>query len=142
MTEVQELTQVQQVTKVGGVIGGVDSGVGVGGGLSPAAVAGLRAALLRHKVIFLRDQHHATDADQLAFAELLGPVTKPHPTVSGDGKAILPIDSERGKANSWHTDVTFVDRVPAISVLRAIRLPRYGGTTVWANTVEAYRRPQ
>ena len=108
--------------------------------LSPAAVAGLRAALLRHKVIFLRDQQHATDADQLAFAELLGPVTRPHPTVSGDGRAILPIDSEQGKANSWHTDVTFVDRVPAISVLRAITLPPYGGTTVWANTAEAYRR--
>jgi alpha-ketoglutarate-dependent taurine dioxygenase len=67
-------------------------------------------------------------------------VTKPHPTVSGDGQAILPIDSEQGKANSWHTDVTFVDRVPAISVLRAITLPPYGGTTVWANTAEAYRR--
>jgi len=36
--------------------------------------------------------------------------------------------------------VTFVDRVPAISVLRAITLPPYGGTTVWANTAEAYRR--
>jgi alkyl sulfatase len=140
MTEVQELTQVQHVSKVGGVIGAVVSGVRIGGDLSPAAVAGLRAALLRHKVIFLRDQEHATDADQLAFAELLGPVTRPHPTVAGDGQAILPIDSEQGKANSWHTDVTFVDRVPAISVLRAITLPPYGGTTVWANTAEAYRR--
>ena len=140
MTDVQELTQVQQVTKVGGAIGAVVGGIRIGGDLSPAAVAGLRAALLRHKVIFLRDQQHATDADQLAFAELLGPVTRPHPTVSGDGRAILPIDSEQGKANSWHTDVTFVDRVPAISVLRAITLPPYGGTTVWANTAEAYRR--
>ena len=106
----------------------------------PAALAELRAALLRHRVVFLRDQQHATDADQLAFARLLGEVTRPHPTVTGDGQAILPIDSEQGKANSWHTDVTFVDRVPAISVLRAITLPPYGGTTVWANTVEAYRR--
>jgi alkyl sulfatase len=91
-------------------------------------------------VVFLRDQQHATDADQRAFAGLLGPLTKPHPTVAGDGTAVLPIDSEQGKANSWHTDVTFVDRVPAISVLRAITLPPYGGTTVWANTAEAYRR--
>src|SRR5580692_1547771 len=128
------------VTQVGGVIGAVVDGIRTGGAVDPAAVAELRAALLRHKVVFLRDQQHATDADQLAFAELLGPVTKPHPTVSGDGQAILPIDSEQGKANSWHTDVTFVDRVPAISVLRAITLPPYGGTTVWANTAEAYRR--
>lgn len=129
-----------EVTKVGGVIGAVVSGIPVGGGLDADAVAELRSALLRHRVVFLRDQQHATDADQLAFAQLLGEVTRPHPTVSGDGKAILPIDSEQGKANSWHTDVTFVDRVPAISVLRAITLPPYGGTTVWANTVEAYRR--
>jgi alpha-ketoglutarate-dependent sulfate ester dioxygenase len=128
------------VTQVGGVIGAVVGGIRAGGGVDPAAVAELRAALLRHKVVFLRDQQHATDADQRAFAELLGPLTKPHPTVAGDGTAVLPIDSEQGKANSWHTDVTFVDRVPAISVLRAITLPPYGGTTVWANTAEAYRR--
>jgi alkyl sulfatase len=128
------------VTKVGGVVGAAVSGIRIGGSLEEAAVAELRAALLRHRVIFLRDQHHATDADQLAFAQLLGEITTPHPTVAGNGKAILPIDSEQGKANSWHTDVTFVDRVPAISVLRAITLPPYGGTTVWANTVEAYRR--
>ncbi len=51
---------------------------------------------------------------------------------------MLAIDAEYGKANSWHTDVTFVDRIPAISVLRAIVLPPYGGSTVWANTVNAY----
>ena len=128
------------VTQVGGSIGAVIGGIRIGGEASPAAVTELRAALLRHKVVFLRDQFHATDADQLAFARLLGATTRPHPTVSGDGQAILPIDSEQGKANSWHTDVTFVDRVPAISLLRAITLPPYGGSTVWANTAEAYRR--
>jgi alpha-ketoglutarate-dependent taurine dioxygenase len=129
-----------EVTQVGGVIGAIVGGIRIGGDVEPAALAEFRAALLRHRVVFLRDQHNATDADQLAFGQLLGEVTKPHPTVTGDGQAILPIDSEQGKANSWHTDVTFVDRVPAISVLRAITLPPYGGTTVWANTVEAYRR--
>ena len=128
-----------QVTQVGGVIGAVVGGIRIGGDISPAAVAELRAALLWHKVVFLRDQQHATDADQRAFGRLLGPLTKPHPTIAGDG-GVLPIDAEQGKANSWHTDVTFVDRVPAISVLRAITLPPYGGTTVWANTAEAYRR--
>ncbi len=128
------------VSQVGGLIGAIVTGVRVGGDVDPDTLAEFRAALLRHRVVFLRDQQHATDADQLAFAKLLGQVTKPHPTVSGDGRAILPIDSEQGKANSWHTDVTFVDRPPAISILRAITLPPYGGSTVWANTVEAYRR--
>ena len=128
-----------QVTKVGGTLGAVVCGLRIGGDLDPVVVAELRAALLEHKVVFLRDQEHATDADQHDFAALLGEVTSPHPTVKGDSGAILPIDSETGKANSWHTDVTFVDRVPAISVLRAITLPPYGGTTVWADTVTAYR---
>src|SRR6202167_1559872 len=129
-----------EVRKVGGNIGAEISGVTANGELADEAVRELRRALLRHRVVFLRDQQ-AVDADaQLAFARLLGTPTKPHPTVTGDGRAVLPIDSEQGKANSWHTDVTFVDRIPAISILRAITLPPYGGTTVWANTAEAYRR--
>src|SRR5580693_6550348 len=128
-----------EVAQVGGAIGAVVGGVQIGGDLDPEAVAEVRAALLRHRVIFLRDQDHLTDAGQHAFGALLGQVTRPHPTLYADRDVVLPIDSEEGKANSWHTDVTFVDRVPAISVLRAIRLPAYGGTTVWANTVEAYR---
>jgi alpha-ketoglutarate-dependent taurine dioxygenase len=129
-----------EVTQVGGVIGAEVAGIRVGSGPGSDAVAELRSALLRHRVVFLRDQHHVTDVDQFEFAQLLGEVTRPHPTLAGDGQVILPIDSEQGKANSWHTDVTFVDRIPAISVLRAVRLPPYGGTTVWANTIEAYRR--
>jgi taurine dioxygenase len=128
------------VAKVGGSLGAIIGGIRVGADVPPAAVAEFRSALLRHRVVFLRNQHHADDADQLAFSRLLGQVTKPHPTVTGDGKAVLPIDSEQGKANSWHTDVTFIDRPAAISVLRAITLPPYGGTTVWANTVGAYRQ--
>ena len=128
------------VSQVGGVIGAVVEGVRANGDVHPAAFAELRTALLRHKVVFLRDQQGVTDDDQRAFARRFGPLTKPHPTVSGDGAAILPIDSEQQKANSWHTDVTFVDRVPAISVLRALVLPPYGGSTVWANTAAAYAR--
>jgi alpha-ketoglutarate-dependent sulfate ester dioxygenase len=126
------------VRQVGGVIGAEVSGIRADGDADPAAFAELRAALLKHKVVYLRDQQGVTDADQLAFAERFGPATKPHPTVYGDGVAVYPVDSAYSKANSWHTDVTFVDRIPAISILRAVTLPPYGGTTVWANTAAAY----
>jgi alpha-ketoglutarate-dependent sulfate ester dioxygenase len=128
------------VRRVTGAIGAEVSGIRADGDVDPAAFAELRAALLAHKVVFLRDQHGVTDADQLGFTEHFGAVTMPHPTVAGDGVAILPVDSETSRANSWHTDVTFVDRIPAISVLRAVILPPYGGTTVWANTAAAYQR--
>jgi len=70
-----------QVTKVGGNIGAVVSGLAIGDGLDPALVAEFRAALLAHRVVFLRGQDHATDADQYDFAAQLGEVTSPHPTV-------------------------------------------------------------
>ena len=127
-----------EVRPVGGRIGAVVSGVRLGGGLTPKEVRDVRAALLRHKVLFVRGQHHLDDAEHHAFAATLGVPTSPHPTVRGAGNAVLPIDSAHGKANAWHTDVTFVDRVPAISVLRSVTLPAYGGTTVWANTAAAY----
>ncbi len=128
------------VHKVGGNIGAIIDGVHIGADLAPELVAELRSALLEHRVVFLRGQDHADDDDQRAFAELLGTITKPHPTVAGEGVGVLPIDSDRTRANSWHTDVTFVDRVPAISILRAITLPPHGGSTVWANTVRAYAK--
>ncbi len=53
---------------------------------------------------------------------------------------MLPIDSRYDKANSWHTDVTFVDRIPKASLLRAVSLPGYGGTTTWASTEAAYEQ--
>ena len=128
------------ISKLGASIGARIDGVDLSADLSEATVAAIRAALLEHKVIFFHGQHDLDDAGQYAFASRLGVPTAPHPTVRGDGRAILPIDSDHGKANSWHTDVTFVDRVPAVSLLRAVDLPPYGGSTVWANTVTAYER--
>lgn len=126
------------VAKVGGRIGAVVGGVRLGPELPADAVAAVRQALLDHKVIFFRGQHHLDDDAQLGFARLLGVPTTAHPTIRGSGAHVLPIDSERTQANAWHTDVTFVDRPPAASILRAITLPPHGGTTTWANTATAY----
>ncbi|MDO3650607.1 TauD/TfdA dioxygenase family protein [Nocardia mangyaensis] len=126
------------VAKLGSKIGARVAGVRLGGGLDGAAVQKIQDALHEHKVIFFRDQHHLTEDGQLEFARLLGSPTTPHPTVTSKGVKSLPIDSEYGRANSWHTDVTFVDRIPKASILRAEHLPPYGGSTTWASTVAAY----
>lgn len=127
-----------RVVKLGADIGARIEGVRVGGGLDPATVTAINEALLEHKVIFFRGQHHLDDDGQLAFARRLGTPTTAHPTVTSRGHRILPIDSRYDKANSWHTDVTFVDRIPKASLLRAVTLPNYGGTTTWASTEAAY----
>lgn len=130
--------QTMGVHKLGANIGARIDGVTLGGDLDPVTVDAINAALLEHKVIFFRGQHHLDDDGQAAFARLLGVPTASHPTVTSRGIRVLPIDSRYDKANSWHTDVTFVDRIPKASLLRAITLPQYGGTTTWASTEAAY----
>jgi len=130
-----------KVEALTGRIGAVIHGVALNNPLSAEVLAEVRAALVRHKVIFFRDQQ--LDAkSQVAFSQQFGPVTTAHPTVpSLPGEpAVLDLDYSRssGRANNWHTDVTFVDRPPLGSVLHALKIPAVGGDTVWANSVTAY----
>lgn len=130
------------VHKVAGSLGARIDGLLLSGDLADPVIAAIRAALLAHRVVFLRRQQHLDDAEQTAFARRLGPVTTAHPTVPAvQGSVhVLGLDSgyRSGRANNWHTDVTFVDQPPAVSILRAVVIPEFGGDTVWANTVAAY----
>jgi alpha-ketoglutarate-dependent sulfate ester dioxygenase len=129
-----------RVVKLGAVIGARIDGVDLAAGVDNATARQINDALLEHKVIFFRGQHDLDDDSQLAVARALGTPTTAHPTVTSRGTRVLPIDSRYDKANSWHTDVTFVDRIPKASLLRAVALPPYGGTTTWASTEAAYDR--
>ncbi|VWB43679.1 dioxygenase [Burkholderia lata] len=129
-----------QLRQVAGRIGAEIAGVRLSGTLDDATFDAIQAALLRHKVLFFRGQHHLDDTAQEAFARRFGDIVA-HPTVPPvDGSAhLLELDSAHGaRANSWHTDVTFVDAYPKISILRAVVIPPFGGDTVWANTAAAY----
>ncbi|MEU6785490.1 TauD/TfdA family dioxygenase [Nonomuraea angiospora] len=129
------------IIPVAGRIGAEISGVRLGGDLPAGVVAEIRLALLAHKVVFFRGQDHLDERSQVAFARLLGEPTAAHPTVpSLDGNDhVLDLDYSDGqKVDRWHTDVTFVDRPPLASVLRAVAVPDAGGDTLWTNTVAAY----
>jgi alkyl sulfatase len=137
------MTDQVTVTKLGSRIGARVDGVQLRGDLDPATVDEIRQALLMHKVIFFRDQHHIDDQQQLAFAGRLGtPIGHPAAAVlaAQNAPVITPINSEYGKANRWHTDVTFAANYPAASILRAVTLPSYGGSTLWASTAAAYEQ--
>ncbi len=129
--------------RIAGRIGAEISGIRLGGNLSPETVTAIRQTLLQHRVIFFRGQDHLSDAEQERFAQLFGELVA-HPTekVRSGSAAILELDTANGngKADQWHTDVTFVDAYPQISILRAVKVPDHGGDTVWANTVDAYDR--
>jgi alpha-ketoglutarate-dependent sulfate ester dioxygenase len=128
------------VTKLGSRIGARIEGVRLSGDLDEGTVADIRSALLQHKVIFFGGQHDLTDEQQHAFARLLGKPVGHHALKQDDAPLITPLDSEYAKATRWHTDVTFVPDYPAISILRAVTLPEYGGSTLWASTAAAYDR--
>jgi taurine dioxygenase len=130
-----------QVRRLGGRIGAEILGVMLGGAMTRAAVEAVRQTLLAHRVVFFRDQTQFDDQAQEAFSGLLGEQV-PHPTerVRAGTLGILELDAAMGnaRADQWHTDVTFIDAPPRYSVLRAVRIPPYGGDTCWANTVAAY----
>lgn len=135
------MTQPVTVTKLGSRIGARIDGVKLGGDLDRATVDEIRGALLAHKVIFFRGQDHLDDEQQLEFARLLGtPIGHPAAAffAAANAPVITPINSEYGKATRWHTDVTFAANYPAASILRAVTLPSYGGSTLWASTAAAY----
>lgn len=131
-----------EVKPIAGRIGAKIIGVDLSADLSDAVIQEIRQALVQYKVIFFRGQ--TLDADgQVAFARRFGEVTIAHPTVPSlpGHPEVLDLDYGRtaARANNWHTDVTFVDRPPLGSVLRAIEIPPAGGDTIWANSVTAYQ---
>ncbi|MCA1007674.1 TauD/TfdA family dioxygenase [Rhodococcus hoagii] len=123
------------VTKLGEHIGALIEGVHVSGDIAAETAYAIRYALAANKVVVFRGQHHVDDDVQYRFASALGSPTTTHPTLTSADNRTLVIE---GAANSWHTDVSFIDRIPKASILRAVDIPPYGGATTWASTVAAY----
>jgi len=130
------------VIPVAGKIGAEVRNVRLSADLDATTASAIRHALARHKVLFFRGQGHLDDASHEALTSVFGGPPVAHPTVP-----VIPgttfvheLDSQYGgRANSWHTDVTFFDAFPKASILRALAIPASGGDTVWANTAAAYQ---
>ena len=131
-----------RIRRVAGHIGGEVQGLRLDGDLPDGLVEQLNTALVKHKVLFFRGQSHLDDRQHQALGARFGR-TVAHPTVPApQGTKLFELDASKGggRADSWHTDVTFVDAFPKISILRGVKIPAYGGDTVWANTAIAYER--
>ena len=105
----------------------------------------IKQALLKHKVLFLRDQD-LTDATHAAFARRFGDL-EDHPlTTSTDVEPGIihiwktPDNPPERYENSWHTDATWREIPPMGAVLRCVECPPVGGDTMWANMELAYER--
>ncbi len=130
-----------QVTPLTPTIGAVLGNVDLSKPLDDAVIAEIRAALLRHKVVFFEDQH-ITPVQHRDFAARFGELHT-HPLYPGvpeapemfvlDNHANNPTDND-----AWHTDVTFIQTPPLGAILYAKLLPENGGDTCWANMQAAY----
>lgn len=129
-----------EIHKVTAHIGARVTGVDLAQPLDAPTVGTLRDALHVHKALVF-DDVHLDDESQQAFARHFGDLTTAHPTVGAVEGApnVLPVDSEQGRANHWHTDVTFVLNPPQASTLRSLTVPPYGGETLIASSAAAYR---
>ena len=94
-------------------------------------------ALIENQVLFFRDQPLTPD-QHVAFARSLGDLAPPHHAYGSldDHPDIFVLEwkpGDRPDATEWHADMTFREKPPFASVLKAIELPPVGGDTLWAS---------
>jgi taurine dioxygenase len=133
-----------RVEKLTCSIGAEIVGVNLGEASRDAALfAEIRSQLLKHKVLFLRDQD-ITRAEHVAFARRFGeledhPVAGSDPDHPGLVRIYKELDSPpEHYENAFHCDATWRDAPPLGCVLRCVHTPEVGGDTIWVNMARAY----
>ncbi len=131
-------------------IGAEIEGVDLSRPLSPTQRDAIKAAILKHKVVFFRDQP-LNNEQHAAFAAEFGPLYT-HPSTKRDEKIapihkIAAVDAaiyekrlhrDIGPGDAYHSDTSW-RLVPTWgAVLRAVTLPEVGGDTIWVDAHLAY----
>ena len=142
---IEPIDGVLDITPLQPTIGAEVTGIDLSRPLSPAQRAAIRAAVLRYKVIFFRDQP-LTNEQHAAFAGEFGPLYT-HPTTrhQAANTAIHSIAARDERdygdryarllhsGDAYHTDTSW-RLVPTWgAVLRDITLPETGGDTIWVD---------
>ncbi len=130
-----------EVHPIAEALGAELHGVNLCEDLSSETYSEIRRLLVKHQVIFFRDQD-ISRAQHKALAESFGPV-QTHPaydTVPGYPEiTILESTAEKpSKIEVWHSDMTFRKHPPLGSVLRSKICPPEGGDTLWSSMTAAY----
>ena len=135
--DIEDLTLIPMTPTIGAEVEGVD----LSRPLEARTVAALRKALLDWKVLFFRDQDITTE-QHLAFSRNFGELEvhpfAPHKPDYPEVLAITHDETNRGRENTWHSDVTWRLEPSLGSVLRALEIPPVGGDTLFADMYAAY----
>ncbi|MEU9209705.1 TauD/TfdA family dioxygenase [Streptomyces sp. NPDC048415] len=148
-----------EVMPVAGHIGAEITGVDLAEELEDAVVARIRAAVLRWKVVFFREQR-LDHASHVAFARRFGEPIRLRSRGSASPRDFPEIETTADRLElggrygmdheewlrrrrhslprGWHCDHGARVDPPAATILRAETVPPYGGDTTWSNLAVAY----
>ena len=125
-----------------GALGAIVEGLDLGKPLPEETFDALRHALAANEVLFFPDQDLGGD-EQLALARRFGepslyPIEKLFGADAPGFQVIVDDEENPPEVDLWHTDVTWLERPPALAILAALEMPAWGGDTMWASTTAAY----
>lgn len=107
-------------------------------------MAEIGAALAEHSVLFVRDQRLSPD-EQVDLTRRFGEVLRVpyirHLDEHPDVIAVLKEPDEQRISTfggTWHSDFSFLDEPPSLTLLHAVELPEVGGDTLWSSQYAAY----
>jgi len=110
-------------------------------GATGEEIDAIKSLLTQHKVLVFPDQNLSPN-EHVALGEKFGELEGAHPNLA---KPDMPSPhifelkaTEGGIADEWHTDLTFTDSPPLMSILNMVTCPEAGGDTMWTNLIAAY----
>ena len=132
------------IDRITGALGAELSGLDLTRPLTEGELAALRAAVVEHKVVFLRNQPYATE-HLVRLTEQLGghghtPFLEPMAGHPGVVRVVREADEHGGFnfGGAWHSDWSFQPEPPSFTLLWSIDVPVSGGDTMWSNQQMAY----
>jgi taurine dioxygenase len=124
------------IDRIAGALGAELSGLDLSRPLTEGELGALRAAVVEHKVVFLRDQPYATEHLVRLTEQLGGHGQTPflgHARSSGRGEG--GARGTRGGFNfggAWHSDWSLTRTTRLHAAL--VDVPTFGGDTMWATS--------
>ena len=129
------------ITPLSSALGAQIGGIDISQPLSIEHRDAIEQALLKHQVLFFRNQP-VTPQQQARFAACFGDlhIHPIYPNVPEQPEVLILDTAETDVRDNaiWHTDVTFLPTPALGAVLSAKLLPEFGGDTLWASGIAAY----
>jgi taurine dioxygenase len=130
------------IRPLAGALGAEILGIDLSHELGDENIAAIRAAWLKHCVIFFRDQA-LPPASFLGFARRFGEAVE-YPFIKGiegfpEITPVIKLEHETMNFGGlWHSDTAYLENPPMATMLIAREVPPYGGDTLFANMYLAY----